>query len=36
MVDYMHVFKQNIEFCPATYKVVEIIKEKLNRYTRPQ
>jgi Fe-S-cluster containining protein len=29
MVDYMHVFKQNIEFCPATYRVVEIMKEKL-------
>jgi len=23
MVDYMHVYKQNIEFCPATYRVVE-------------
>jgi Fe-S-cluster containining protein len=29
MVDYMHVFKQNIEYCPATYRVVEIMKEKL-------
>lgn len=29
MVDYMHVFKQNIEFCPATYRVVEIMKERL-------
>lgn len=28
MVDYMHVFKQNIEFCPATYRVVEHIMEK--------
>ncbi len=23
MVDYMHVHKQNIEYCPATYKLVE-------------
>lgn len=23
MVDYMHVHKQNIELCPATYKLVE-------------
>jgi Fe-S-cluster containining protein len=30
IVDYMHVFKQNIEYCPATYRVVEIMREKLN------
>ena len=30
MIDYMHVFKQNIEFCPATYRVVEILKNNLN------
>lgn len=23
MVDYMHVHKQNIQYCPATYKLVE-------------
>ncbi|MBK5271307.1 MAG: YkgJ family cysteine cluster protein, partial [Bacteroidia bacterium] len=23
MVDYMHIHKQNIEYCPATYKMVE-------------
>ncbi|HMH31841.1 MAG TPA: YkgJ family cysteine cluster protein [Puia sp.] len=23
MVDYMHVYKQNIEYCPATYRVVK-------------
>ncbi len=23
MVDYMHVHKQNVELCPATYKLVE-------------
>lgn len=25
-VDYMHVHKQNIEYCPATYKMVEKMK----------
>jgi uncharacterized protein len=30
MIDYMHVYKQNIEFCPATYKVVQKIMEKAN------
>lgn len=30
MIDYMHVFKQNIEYCPATYKMVEKMKEKLS------
>lgn len=29
MVEYMHVFKQNIELCPATYRVVEIMRRKL-------
>jgi Fe-S-cluster containining protein len=29
MVDYMHVFKQNIEYCPATFRVVEMMKERL-------
>ena len=29
MVEYMHVFKQNIEYCPATYRVVELLKERL-------
>ncbi|HEX2684222.1 MAG TPA: YkgJ family cysteine cluster protein, partial [Ferruginibacter sp.] len=27
MTDYMHVHKQNIEFCPATYKLVEKMEE---------
>jgi Fe-S-cluster containining protein len=31
MVDYMHVFKQNIEFCPATYRVVEMMRDRLDR-----
>lgn len=30
MVDYMHVFKQNVEYCPATYKMVELIMDKVN------
>jgi Fe-S-cluster containining protein len=30
MVDYMHVHKQNIEYCPATYKMVERMKEELS------
>jgi uncharacterized protein len=27
MKDYSHVFKQNVEFCPATYRLVEIMQE---------
>ena len=27
MVDYMHVHKQNIEYCPATYKMVERMQQ---------
>jgi uncharacterized protein len=30
MVDYMHVFKQNIEYCPATYRLVEEMMKKLD------
>ncbi len=30
MVDYLHVHKQNIEYCPATYKLVEKMQEHLN------
>jgi len=29
MVEYMHVHKQNLEFCPATYRMVEKMMEKL-------
>lgn len=29
MVDYMHVFKQNVEYCPATYKLVEKMMSKV-------
>jgi Fe-S-cluster containining protein len=27
MTEYMHVHKQNVEFCPATYKMVEKMKD---------
>jgi Fe-S-cluster containining protein len=26
MVDYIHVHKQNVQYCPATYKMVEKMK----------
>ena len=29
MVDYIHVHQQNIEYCPATYNMVERMIEKL-------
>jgi uncharacterized protein len=29
MVDYMHVHKQNIVYCPATYKLVEKMQQAL-------
>ena len=29
MVDYIHVFKQNIEYCPATYRMVQKMMEKV-------
>lgn len=29
MVDYVHVYKQNIEYCPATYRWVEKMKERI-------
>jgi len=29
MLDYMHVFKQNIEYCPATYRMVEEIAKRV-------
>jgi len=31
MVEYMHMYKQNIEYCPATYRVVEFIMEKAEK-----
>jgi len=34
MVDYMHMYKQNIEYCPATYRVVELIRERLESGVR--
>ncbi|MBL0146230.1 MAG: YkgJ family cysteine cluster protein [Chitinophagaceae bacterium] len=29
MVDYIHVHKQNIEYCPATYAMVEKMQKML-------
>jgi Fe-S-cluster containining protein len=29
MIEYMHVHKQNLEYCPATYRTVEKMMEKL-------
>ncbi len=29
MVDYMHIFKQNLDFCPATFRLVEMMKSKV-------
>jgi uncharacterized protein len=29
-VDYVHVHKQNIEYCPATFRMVEKMQERLN------
>jgi len=29
MIDYMHVHRQNIAYCPATYKMVEKMMEKI-------
>jgi Fe-S-cluster containining protein len=30
LVDYIHVHKQNLEFCPATYRLVEKMLENSN------
>jgi len=30
MVEYMHVHKQNIEYCPATYKMVEKMQKLID------
>ena len=35
MVEFMHVHKQNVEFCPATYRMVEKMKEKLKAAINP-
>lgn len=31
MVDYIHVHQQNIEYCPATYNMVERMIERMGR-----
>jgi Fe-S-cluster containining protein len=33
MVDYMHVYKQNVEYCPATYSMVQIMMEKIKEHS---
>ena len=33
MVDYMHVFKQNVEYCPATYRLIEKMLYRLEGET---
>jgi hypothetical protein len=33
MVDYIHVHKQNVQHCPATFKMVEKLMEKLTGIT---
>jgi len=30
MKDYAHVHKQNVEYCPATYRIVELMMEHIN------
>ena len=34
MIDYMHVFKQNIEYCPATYKMVEKMQARVSSFVK--
>lgn len=31
MKDYLHIYNQNIEYCPATFKLVEQLKQKIER-----
>lgn len=30
MIDYMHVHRQNISYCPATYKMVEMMMKEVD------
>lgn len=30
MTDYMHVHKQNVQYCPATFKMVQKMMERIN------
>ena len=36
MVDYMHVHKQNVEFCPATHSMVEKLMSRITKELEPQ
>ncbi|PWT75129.1 MAG: zinc/iron-chelating domain-containing protein [Bacteroidetes bacterium] len=31
MVDYMHVYKQNLEYCPATHRLVKNLMDRLSK-----
>jgi len=33
MVDYIHIHKQNVQYCPATFKMVEKMKALMNIVT---
>jgi len=35
-IDYMHVFKQNVEYCPATYKMVERMMAWMDGLRKPK
>ena len=32
MTEYMHVHKQNVEYCPATQRFVELLEERIATY----
>ncbi|MEI6947255.1 YkgJ family cysteine cluster protein [Paraflavisolibacter sp. H34] len=36
MVDYLHVHRQNVEYCPATFKMVEKIMEAVKSSKVPE
>jgi len=36
MIDYMHVYKQNVEYCPATYKMVERMMAWMDGLRKPK
>ena len=36
MIEFMHVHKQNVEYCPATYRMVEKMMERLKSVGKKQ
>lgn len=36
MVEYIHVHKQNVQYCPATFSMVEKMMERVNPQPNPQ